>query len=219
MRIVPSIKRGVSFRSVEDRGEVKSPAPVLYSEGANALSFLTLWGRTMLNRTKKFLPLIILAAFFLAAGCSDSTNKAKPKSSKPVPNWTLPTVDGGTLSYNDLKGKVILIDFWATWCPPCRAAIPHLNKIYNENKENGVIFVGMSLDNNPDDVKNFLSRTPVDYPIVFSDRKTMMDFGVSPIPRVFVIDRNGVIQGDFTGYDPYIGDAIEKVVIRLAAEY
>ena len=173
----------------------------------------------MLNRTKKILPLLLIAALLASAGCSDSANKAKPKSSKPVPDWVLPKVDGGTLSYSDLKGKVILIDFWATWCPPCRAAIPHLNKIYNENKENGVIFVGMSLDNNPEDVKNFLTRTTVDYPIVFSDRKTMMDFGVSPIPRVFVIDRNGVIQGDFTGYDPYIGEAIEKVVVRLAAEY
>ena len=92
---------------------------------------------------------VILAASTLASACS--SDKGKPASGvKPVPQFTLSSLDGKTVSMKNLSNKVVVIDFWATWCGPCREEIPHLNKLYSDYRGQGLEIIGISMDDGPD---------------------------------------------------------------------
>ncbi|MEW6557702.1 MAG: cytochrome c biogenesis protein/redoxin [Elusimicrobiota bacterium] len=120
-----------------------------------------------------------------------------------APDFTLPMLNGKNLTLSDFAGKIIILDFWATWCPPCKAEIPFFVELQNEYKEKLVI-VGVCLDRGDmDDVKKFIQKMQVNYPIVVGDRKIVEDYGgISGIPTTFIIDTNGDIKETIVGYRP-----------------
>jgi thiol-disulfide isomerase/thioredoxin len=110
------------------------------------------------------------------------------------------TVDGKTFSTDAWKGKVILVDFWATWCGPCRAELPRVKKVYKDFHEKGLEVLGVSCDDNADDLKAFLKNNPdMPWPQLF-DEKTpgwhplATKFGIDGIPTMFLIDKKGVLR-------------------------
>ena len=117
----------------------------------------------------------------------------------------LKSVDGKTVRLSDYKGKVVIIDFWATWCPPCRKGIPDLISIQNEFKKN-VVIIGISLDS-----EKTLKRCSrickrvmeYNYPIVYGDDKVVADYGgIQGIPTAFVVDKNGNVVDKHIGLVP-----------------
>ena len=118
-----------------------------------------------------------------------------------APQFALQDLDGKTISLKDFGSKVIIVDFWATWCGPCRMEIPHLNQLYLENKSRGLQIVGVSMDDGSDAVKQFLLKNRVDYPVVMGNDGIASDFGgVEGLPTKFIIDRNGNIVRKLVGY-------------------
>jgi thiol-disulfide isomerase/thioredoxin len=115
----------------------------------------------------------------------------------------------------DLENKVIVVDFWATWCGPCREEIPHLNKLYSELKGKGFEIVGISMDTDGTDaVKDFAKELRIEYPIVIGDDKDAEAFGgIIGLPTTFIIDRKGNIVKKYVGL-PSPGD-MERVVKEL----
>jgi peroxiredoxin len=110
-----------------------------------------------------------------------------------APDFTLKSVDGKTIKLSDYKGKVVIIDFWATWCGPCRRGIPDLVSIQTEFK-NDLVIIGISLDAEKTikDVPEFVKSYKINYPIVYGDEKVVMAYGgIQSIPTAFVIDKNG----------------------------
>lgn len=116
-------------------------------------------------------------------------------------NFTLKSTDGKEIKLSDYKGKIVILDFWATWCGPCRRGIPDLISIQKEFK-NDVVVIGISLDaeSTKDDIKPFMKEMGINYPIVYGDDKVVTDFGgIEAIPTSFVIDRQGNIVDQHVG--------------------
>jgi len=113
----------------------------------------------------------------------------------PAPNFTLKTLDGKTIELKKLQGKVVVVNFWATWCSPCRQEIPGMMKVYTKYKSKGLEIVGIALDRGGwDDVKPWLEKNPINYPIVLGDGPlTALYGGIEGIPTTFIVDRKGNI--------------------------
>ena len=123
-----------------------------------------------------------------------------------APNFELASVGEGSIILSEMKGKVVLLDFWATWCGPCRAGIPHLNDLYAEHKDEGFEIVGISVDragrgkSGVELVRAFLEKTTMDYPLAMADARTVSAYGgIRSIPTAFLIDREGRLRKRYVG--------------------
>ena len=126
---------------------------------------------------------------------STETNVIVTLKDDKAPEFSLKSVDGKTVKLSDYKGKVVIIDFWATWCPPCRKGIPDLISIQNEFKDK-VVIIGISLDREKTikDVPGFVKNNGINYPVVYGDDKVVIDYGgIQSIPTSFVVDKNGTV--------------------------
>ncbi|MDF1555451.1 MAG: TlpA disulfide reductase family protein [Deferrisomatales bacterium] len=156
-----------------------------------------------------------VAAFGLL-GCSGPSPDTTPAAAI---NFTLPRVDGGTVNLADHRGKVVLLDFWATWCPPCRAALPHLAKLQEEYRADGLVVLGMNMDKNREDLDQFLANQTITYPMLKVDDATREAYGgVASIPQTFLIDRTGKVRHKFLGYDHKIAAQMETLIRELLLE-
>ena len=122
--------------------------------------------------------------------------------SKKAPNFTLKTSDGSVIELSKLKGKTVVVNFWATWCGPCRAEIPGFLDVYSKYKSKGLEIVGISLDRGGwDDVKPFVKKYNISYPVVLgNDRIATLYGNIEAIPTTFIIDKNGAIVDQHVGY-------------------
>lgn len=131
---------------------------------------------------------------------------AAQKSSVLAPDFTLPTTDGKMLKLSSLRGKVVILDFWATWCPPCRKGIPDLIDIKKRYGSKGVEIVGISVDTDTkDEVIPFMKEKGINYPVVYGNQTVYMQYGgIRAIPTTFVIDKEGKIVASYEGLVPKI---------------
>ncbi len=121
-----------------------------------------------------------------------------------APEFSLPRIDGtaGRLSLSSLRGKVVLLDFWATWCPPCVQMIPVLHDLHKEWAPRGVEFVGVNSDgpqSTVDDIRAFLIERPAPYPIVLDDGTANTLYKIRALPQMVLIDREGAVRKMFIG--------------------
>jgi thiol-disulfide isomerase/thioredoxin len=145
----------------------------------------------------------------LGAGCGRGEEKAAATETtaasvapvtlpvlRKAPEWALEDVDGREVKAADFKGKVVVVDFWATWCPPCRKEIPDYVALQEKYRERGLVIVGFSMDEGPAaEAKAFGGQFKVNYPLVMADADTAEAFGgIEGLPTAFVIDRAGNIR-------------------------
>jgi len=117
-------------------------------------------------------------------------------ASRQNADFTLTDVRGNTWNLRELRGKVVLVNFWATWCPPCRKEMPDLDALYRRFKEQGFVILGIS-DEDAGKVESFLAEHPVSYPVLLDPgRKTNEKFRVDGIPKSFVYDRDGKLVAE-----------------------
>lgn len=149
----------------------------------------------------------LIAAAIIAIG--SLTAEAAPKDwvGKSLPELKLTYIGAAA----DLKGKPAIVEFWATWCPPCRASIPHLNEINKKFKDKGLVIVGVT-DEDQATVTNFQKKMPMDYNVAMDkDGKLSKEFGVSGIPHAFIVDKAGKIVWE--GHPMRMKEAdVEKVL-------
>jgi peroxiredoxin len=132
-----------------------------------------------------------------------------------APDCALTSING-TQHYDlqQFHGKVIYVDFWASWCPPCAKSFPFMNDLNRDLKDSGLQVIGVNLDRAPEDVNAFLAQYPASFTIVAdADEKCARDFDVKAMPSSYLVDRNGIIRYVHLGFRP--GDAME---IRGLAE-
>ena len=131
-------------------------------------------------------------------------------------DFTLKDIHGKPFTLSDYKGKVVLLDFWATWCPPCRKEIPGYIELYDTYKSRGLVVIGVSMDESPSDVKKFVKQIKMNYPIVMgAGREADLGraFGELPLPTSFVISRDGRICTKHDGITPK--EQIEREITAL----
>lgn len=114
----------------------------------------------------------------------------------PAPAFKAPDVTGRLIDSAALKGKVVVVNFWATWCPPCREEIPDFVAFYEANKAKGLEIVGFSVDERPAaDIKAFAAQNKMTYPVLMADLKTVRAFAPGNyIPTTFIVDKKGLIR-------------------------
>ena len=130
-----------------------------------------------------------------------------PGGSVPAPPFSLDALNGEKIRLLDFRGKVIILDFWATWCAPCQEGIPELNRLQKEYQDQGLVVIGLSLDRGgPDQVRGFLKQKGAEYlnamgsEEVFQAYSSLLGLGkIQGIPTAFVIDREGRVQKKFVG--------------------
>ena len=144
--------------------------------------------------TKKTLILLIvflLAGFYLYPAVKNriAFTGSRPAANETAPNFSLTDLQGKKVSLSDFRGKVVLINFWAEWCPPCKEEMPGFQKVYEAYKGRGFVVIGISID----DVRpSFIRDMGITYPVVTADDKVVKDYGnVSGIPISFLIGKDG----------------------------
>jgi len=143
----------------------------------------------------------ILILILTLVGCGKKQIDSDSDSAK-APQFTLPDINGNQVSLSDFDGKVVILDFWATWCPPCVKEVPHFIELYDEYKEQGFEMVGISLDaRGANDVKPFVEKMNVNYTMLIGNQDVTKQYGgIGGIPTTFVIDKAGQIRQKYVGY-------------------
>jgi thiol-disulfide isomerase/thioredoxin len=156
-----------------------------------------------------------MVLFFLS-GCG----KEKEEPTLPsAPNFTLQTLDGQEVTLSKLKGKVILLDFWATWCGPCRESIPHLIQLYKTHQKDGLEVVGMNVEKGEiDTVRRFVKSIDIPYPITLSPDDVQRSYKVSGLPTTIFIDKQGRIREKVVGFTSEIAKQMAAKVLTLLSE-
>ena len=163
---------------------------------------------------KAFLVLTFIALILLACGCGNREDKSG-LASHAAPDFSLKDLNGRTYRLADLKGQVVVLNFFATWCGPCRQEIPDFVRLHQSLRAQGLEIIGVSLDQEPGTVLGpFIRNYRITYPIVLGTREVVLDYGgIQGIPTTFIIDRNGKISDYFVGLQP--GYQIEASVTKL----
>jgi len=137
---------------------------------------------------------------------------------KQAPDFSLKALDGKTYKLSDLKGKVVLIDFWATWCGPCREELPIIEKLHREFKDKNLVALGISNEDR-DTIEKFLKNNPLTFPILLDEKgKVAKSYRVVAIPRLLLIDKTGKIRKDILGYNPRNEEILRELIERLLKE-
>ena len=135
-----------------------------------------------------------------------------------APDFTVQTLDGHQITLSNLKGKTVLLDFWATWCGPCRESIPHLVQLYQTYGKEGFELIGVSLDRgDPETVRNFVKRMAIPYPITIAPEEMARKYGVTALPTTILIDKDGTILLKVAGFSPTLAKEITAKVGDLTS--
>lgn len=139
--------------------------------------------------------------------------------SGPAPDVTLKSTTGQNVRLADYKGKVIMINFWASWCGPCRQEMPLLEKMHKDYKDAGFVLLGVNVDAEAADRDKFLTETPVTFPILDDSQNTATEiFGVEAMPSTYFVDKNGNLAHLHKGYKPGEEADYIAVVKKLLAK-
>ncbi|MBD3165159.1 redoxin domain-containing protein [bacterium] len=124
-----------------------------------------------------------------------------------APGFALKTMDGETVKLSDYEGKVVLLNFWATWCPPCKLEIPHFIEMYDELEDDGLVILGVLVSDEPANMERYSKQVGIDYPLALGDhdvasvyQKLLPQSMRGGIPFSFIIDREGKINAHHVGY-------------------
>lgn len=143
---------------------------------------------------------VCLGIYFLEHPRRPSCPHSAPADRVLAPDFSLPELTGQQLSLSTYRGKVVLLDFWATWCDPCREEIPHFMELQSKYRDRGFQIVGVSMDDGPEPVRDFYQRFKMNYPVVMGDAKIGELYGgVLGLPIAFLIGRDGRIYGKHIG--------------------
>ena len=141
--------------------------------------------------------------------------KPAPRRGAPAPTFTLQDLDGNTHNLTDYEGQVVIINFWATWCEPCREEMPDLQEIYDDYRDDGLVILGINADEPVDTVTAFVDEYNIDFPILLDTRPNVTrSYEVQAYPSTFFVDRDGRIRVD-TYSGPLTASFIESQVLEL----
>lgn len=160
---------------------------------------------------------MIISALIIFSACNNRTGKTVPAKienteavqasyhaqSQTLPSFKILAMDGSVINLSDLKGKKVFVNLWATWCPPCRAEIPSIEKLYKKTDKEKVTFVMLSLDDNFNSAKRFAKAKHLQLPVYYPAENLPPMFNINGIPATFIFDEKGELIKANMGMDDY----------------
>jgi peroxiredoxin len=141
----------------------------------------------------------------------------KPPRPTQAEDFSLPMPDGGTFRLSDQRGKVVFINFWATWCPPCREEMPAMERLYAQQKNGPFTMVAVSLDANPALVGPYVERARLTFPVALDPKMDLANsYGVRALPASFVVDPRGMVVAMALGPRTWDGPAARALMEEIA---
>ncbi len=167
--------------------------------------------------TPKSLP-CLLVGLLLLSGCSaGQSDWARRIPSSPAPDLTLPKLDGGEVTLSDYHGQVVIMEFWATWCGPCRMSTPSLEAIYRRYRDKGVTVLLVNAGETPDVIRVWAKRRFTAPILLDQDGAAAELFGIDGIPRLFIIDQAGDIAYERAGYEGGLEQNLHAILKEMLA--
>jgi peroxiredoxin len=162
-----------------------------------------------------FRRIVLFAILLLSWGFFTGMGSKPPQVGGPAPPFTLNNVEGRPVSLADYKGKVVLLNFWATWCEPCKKEMPEIQAAYEQYKDRGFVVLGINFGENPDPAASFVHHGRLTFPVLL-DRKIKVaeQYGVINLPVTFFVDPEGVIRERVVG-GTLTAKGIGEIVQRL----
>ena len=174
-----------------------------------------------MKRQIPFQKLVLMSTLLAIAGLLVFSQPAAAILQKGdrAPAIKLVTTSGQPVTLANYKGYVLVMDFFATWCIPCKESIPHLNNLNRKYGKQGLQILGVSVDEGSDrEVKSFSAERKISYPVAIGGEDMQEDYGLRSIPTVYVIDKKGMVADKYQGYSDQNGKAMEETIKRLLAE-
>jgi len=163
--------------------------------------------------------LIFFLLVFLIIGCGNAENNNSKSGASDIEkfSFTLNTIDGEEVALSSLKGKVVFIDFFATWCGPCKVAIPHLVNLHNKYNEEGFEVIAVS-NENANLLSSFRDRMGISYNVLVDNKNVFATFGVRSIPALFMFNKEDNIVDKEVGFRPGMERKLEEEIKKLLNE-
>lgn len=152
----------------------------------------------------------VLAFTFFVTSARSADQDTTSLEGKAAPDFSLTTLDGKGVKLSDLKGKVVVLDFWATWCPPCRKSLPHLQKVSADKAlaDKGLVVWAVNAREAKEKVQKYMDDNKLTFTVPMDPGKTMGEYKVQGIPTTVIVGRDGNIKNVFVGF----GDGSEKPI-------
>ena len=156
--------------------------------------------------------LLTIAMLVLLSG----THAVAASTNEKAPDFTLKTSSGKNLRLNDFRGKVVMINFWATWCAPCRKELPYLDALYKKYKKKGFVLLGVNVDSDRAVAKKMAKEFKVSFPVLFDNaQKVSKSYKLKAMPSTFIIGKDGKIKHVHLGYKTGYEKKYEKNIKKL----
>jgi len=170
----------------------------------------------------KTAPLILSVVTLLFALVACEQSPPQPQAAvastgligKHAPDFTLTDMEGQTVSLSQFRGKVVILNFWATWCPPCREEMPSMEQLHRDFENKGLVMLAVNVEaNGKEVVTDFLKKTPYSFPILLDGSQAVQNsYGVFRFPESFIIDRNGIVVEKIIGARDWLkGPTFKKI--------
>jgi peroxiredoxin len=155
----------------------------------------------------------------LLLACAVGNAAAAVQLSAVAPDFTLRSVAGTNVRLQEQRGQVVLVNFWATWCGPCRQEMPHLNRLYDKYRSSGFVLLGVNIDDDPRAATDLAGKLGVRFPVLLdTDKKVSRVYDMSAMPATLLIDRDGRIRHIHRGYRDGVERTYEEQVRSLLRE-
>ena len=153
-----------------------------------------------MNKGLRIILPAILALWLGLVGCSNGSESSVARVGELAPDFQGLTLDGQTISLSDLRGKPVLINFWATWCPPCREEMPYLQQVYEEWLHKRLVVLAVNVGENPSKVEEFIQVNNLTLPVLLDvNGVAAQQYGITAIPATFFVDQSGIVQEKVVG--------------------
>lgn len=160
---------------------------------------------------------LLVAVFISLLIFSTCSPKDQTQTQTDSNDFTLPSLDGEDITLSKLKGHVILIDFWATWCPPCRKSIPVFIDLYNKYHEKGFTVLGISREDKSV-LEKFRDEIGIPYPLLIDNNGISKKYQVQAIPTIVIFDKNGKVRKTQVGFAPELEAGFDLLIDSLLSE-
>ena len=166
----------------------------------------------------RFLQTVRLLAVATVAAVSSMAGAAVTPSAG-APDFTLPSLDGPNLRLQEQRGRVVMINFWATWCGPCRVEMPHLSKLYEKYRGSGFTVLAVNIDEDPQKAASLAKQLGMRFPVLLdTEKKVSRLYDLSTMPSTVLVDRDGRVRFVHRGYRDGYEDTYDKQIRELLRE-